>query len=135
MTEAHENNDAVNLEVYKKIYLAHLKTMADKYDSISTLLTGRKIPHILLLHNNITSALFLDELIQQFNDDGWNLIHAGEVFKDGIYTVLPDYRYSKNGENFIDALARQDEKGELLKSAFKNYNHQTLEIKMKELGL
>jgi peptidoglycan/xylan/chitin deacetylase (PgdA/CDA1 family) len=121
--------------IFKDLYLDHIQTMAYKYDRIATEITGRKIPHILLLHNNITSALFLEELIIQFTHSGWQIISAEDAFNDDIYTILPDFNYIKNGENFIDALARQNGREILLQSAFATYNHRRLVTELQQSGL
>ena len=79
-----------NTEVYKQIYIEHIIERAKFYDSLGTLLTGRKVKNILLLHHNLTSALFLDDLIQAFRDKNWKIISSAEAWQDPVYSEFPD---------------------------------------------
>jgi hypothetical protein len=60
---------------------------------------------VLLLHHNLAAALFLDDLIQHFKDNGWEVIDAMEAYKDEIYLEEPDYIPA--GESLIWALAKK----------------------------
>jgi len=59
----------------------------------------------MLLHHNLAAALFLDDLIQHFKDNGWEVIDADIAYKDKIYNKLPTNIPA--GESLIWALARQ----------------------------
>jgi peptidoglycan/xylan/chitin deacetylase (PgdA/CDA1 family) len=94
-----------DLNSFKDYYIQHLFNRAVYYDSLSTLLTKRKIKHNLLLHHNLTSALFLDDLINKFKSEGWDVIDADEAYKDPIYKKRPNILPA--GESIIWSLAKE----------------------------
>ncbi|WP_160114143.1 polysaccharide deacetylase family protein [Aquimarina sp. AU119] len=96
-----ENSDA-NIEGFKNFYLQHIFERATFYENLSYKMTGRHINHTLLLHHNLTAALFLDDLIQMFKEKGWNIIPAEEAYKDPIFNKSPNHA----GESLIWALAK-----------------------------
>lgn len=99
-------NEKVDLELYKTIYIEHLFDLALKYDSLALNITGKRIPQIMLVHNNITSALFLGELIAKFIDNGWDVIDASKAFEDQVYECKPDVIWQR-GQSLLFSLARE----------------------------
>ncbi|MCP9235240.1 polysaccharide deacetylase family protein [Lewinella sp. JB7] len=96
--------DTVAINRYREYYLDHILDRATFYDSLAFELTGRRIPHTLLLHHNLTSALFLDDLIERFRQNDWVLTDAATAFQDSIYrTVVPA---PAAGESIVYALAK-----------------------------
>lgn len=102
-----ENPDA-DLEGFKKFYLQHIFERAKYYEELSLSLTGRHINHTLLLHHNLSAALFLGDLIEMFRENGWEIISADEAYKDEVFTKVPAHA----GESLIWALAKQSGKFE-----------------------
>jgi hypothetical protein len=41
----------------------------------------------MLLHHNLTSALFLGDAIRMFRDKGWQVIDAETAFEDPVYAL------------------------------------------------
>jgi peptidoglycan-N-acetylglucosamine deacetylase len=103
-------NPAIDLSKYKQAYLEHILDRAMYYDSLASVLTGRKIHHTLLLHHNLASALFLGDLIKMFKDKGWEMSTPAETFADEIYSKAPDIIPA--GESLVWALAKQSGKFE-----------------------
>ncbi len=93
------------IEKYKAFYLAHIIERANYYEKLSFELTGRHINHTLLLHHNLTSALFLKDLIQQFKEQDWEVINTQEAFKDEIFSQIPNINPA--GESLIWAIAKE----------------------------
>jgi peptidoglycan/xylan/chitin deacetylase (PgdA/CDA1 family) len=93
------------IEDYKTYYIKHLYERAIYYDSLAYSISGRRISHSLLLHHNLAAALFLDDLIQYFKEQGWQVIDADEALKDEFYSrkssLLP------SGESLVWSLARE----------------------------
>jgi peptidoglycan-N-acetylglucosamine deacetylase len=117
---------------FKKFYLEHLFNRALYYDSLATLLTNRKISHVILLHHNLAAALFLDDLIQYFKDNGWEVMDAAEAYKDDIYKQQPTNIPA--GESLIWALAKQTGKFEsILRYPAEDGEYE--KAKMDKLGL
>jgi hypothetical protein len=102
-----ENRDS-SIEKYKKYYIEHLFDRAKYYDDIAYKLLGRRVKHTLLLHHNLTSALFLNDLMAAFEKEGWELIDADEAFTDPIFEMTPDIVPA--GESIIWGLARESGK-------------------------
>jgi len=103
------NEDAkADISAFKKFYLEHLFDRANFYEDLAFKLTGRHINHTLLLHHNLTLALFLSDLISMFKEKGWNVISADEAFKDPIFKQIPNHA----GESLIWALAKDSGKFE-----------------------
>ena len=57
------------------------------------------------MHHNLTSALFLDDLINHFKENNWKLIDADIAFADPIYNALPNNILA--GESLIWAQAKE----------------------------
>ena len=91
---------------YKEFYLDHIYERALFYNNLSQKLTGRQISHTLLLHHNLTSALFMGDLIAMFKAKGWDVINAKEAFTDEIYTKTVNNVPA--GESLIWALAKEN---------------------------
>jgi len=105
-----KNNPDADLTVFKKFYLDHIVERALFYDSLAFAITGRRINHNLLLHHNLSAALFLDDLIERFKDLGWKIVDVDEAYKDEIYEQEP--QNIPAGESLIWALAKQSGKYE-----------------------
>lgn len=65
----------------------------------------RHISHTLLLHHNLSSALFLDDLIQKFKEEGWEIMNADIAFQDKIFQRNP--QVNPAGESLIWSLAKE----------------------------
>ncbi|MBN8679060.1 MAG: polysaccharide deacetylase family protein [Chitinophagales bacterium] len=94
-----------NIEKYRDFYVKHILDRANYYENLAHQLTNRHIKHTLLLHHNLTSALFLDDLIQAFKQAGWEITDAQEAFQDDIFKQLPTTVPA--GESLIWSLAKQ----------------------------
>lgn len=100
------NNKDVDIEAYREIYLEHLYELAIGYNSLAQTMLGRQIPHIMLLHNNITSALYLGSLIQKLKDEGWDIVDASEAFTDELYLSQPDVIWQR-GQSILFSIAKE----------------------------
>jgi peptidoglycan/xylan/chitin deacetylase (PgdA/CDA1 family) len=98
-----KENPNADLEGFKRFYLEHIFARANYYEDLSFKLSGRHINHTLLLHHNLAAALFLDDLIEMFKENGWEIVSADEAFKDEIFDKQPAYA----GESLIWGLAKQ----------------------------
>ncbi|MEO8447126.1 MAG: polysaccharide deacetylase family protein [bacterium] len=94
-----------SIEGYRDFYLKHLLARAEYYESLAFDLTGRNINHVILLHHNLTSALFLGDLIAMFKEKGWEIMSAKDAYNDSIFESNPTNVPA--GESLIWALAKQ----------------------------
>ena len=93
------------IDQFKDFYVQHILERANYYETLSKELTGRHISHTLLLHHNLTSALFLDDLIKKFKEEGWNIINAEQAYQDSVFTKIPAPKFT--GESLTWSLAKQ----------------------------
>tara|TARA_R110002051_G_scaffold181774_1_gene251269 strand:+ start:39433 stop:40377 length:945 start_codon:yes stop_codon:yes gene_type:complete len=105
LTKRLKENPEADISGYRDYYIDHIYNRALFYDSLAAQLTNRKIKHTLLLHHNLTSALFLDDLIKHFKSKGWEVVNADEAFNDQIYNEHP--KTLPAGESLIWSLAKQ----------------------------
>ena len=100
-----EGINSPKIEKFKEFYLEHIMERAKYYEKLSYTLNHRHINHTLLLHHNLTSALFLKDLIEKFKDEGWELLNADAAFEDEIFNQTPDIIPA--GESLIWSLAKK----------------------------
>lgn len=100
-----KENPKADISGFRDFYKAHLLNRAMYYDSLAYQLTNRKINHVILLHHNLAAALFLDDLIKHFEENGWEVIDADKAYQDKIYTEVPNNIPA--GESLIWALVKQ----------------------------
>lgn len=100
-----EGIDNPKIDQYKAYYLQHILERASFYDSLSYQLTNRHINHTLLLHHNLTSALFLDDLIAYFQNEGWEVISTDEAFQDAFFAETPNTVPA--GESLVWSVAKE----------------------------
>ena len=91
-------------EKYKAFYLQHILDRSNYYEKLAFELTNRHIHHTLLLHHNLTSALFLTDLIEQYKAAGWEIVDAEVAFQDEIFKEVPPTIPA--GESIIWSLAK-----------------------------
>lgn len=94
-----------NLTGFRSFYLEHLFQRATYYEDLAFKLSGRHIHHTILLHHNLTSALFLGDLITMFKEKGWVITDAEAAYRDEIFLNNPSIIPA--GESLIWALAKQ----------------------------
>ncbi|MEC7263388.1 MAG: polysaccharide deacetylase, partial [Bacteroidota bacterium] len=100
--------EKTDLEGYKNFYLDHIMARAEYYEKLSLELHGRHINHTLLLHHNLTSALFLGDLVQKFKDEGWEVVDSDKAYNDSVFKNIPFAAFA--GESLIWSLAKQSGK-------------------------
>jgi len=126
------HNPGKSIEPYKKVYIEHLMERTRVYDELAFKLLGRKIKHSILLHHNLTSALFLGDLIKAFENEGWQMINASDALSDSVYQKIPDIVPA--GESILWGLAKETKKYDnLLRYPGEDSRYE--EEKMNKLGL
>jgi peptidoglycan/xylan/chitin deacetylase (PgdA/CDA1 family) len=132
LVERLKENPQADVSGFRDFYIEHMYDRAVFYDGLADQLTGRKISHTILLHHNLASALFLDDLIAHFKKMGWEIMDADEAFKDPIFEEVP--MVIPAGESLIWALAKQSGKYDKdLRYPAENGDY--LKAKMDSLGL
>jgi len=98
----------IDIDTFRDFYVQHILERAKYYEKLSYELNGRHINHTLLLHHNLTSALFLGDLIKEFKEQGWAVIDADKAFQDEIFQNIPKSNFA--GESLIYSRAKQSGK-------------------------
>lgn len=105
-----KKDQQVDTAAYRDFYLAHIWQRAEYYDSLAKRVLGRPVRHTVLLHHNVLSALYLDDLIGMFARKGWKPIDAEVAYRDPVYDLQP--KILPAGESLIWALAKESGKFE-----------------------
>jgi peptidoglycan-N-acetylglucosamine deacetylase len=105
-----KENPQADRAPYRAFFLAHIWERARYYDSLAQRVLGVPVRHTLLLHHNVLNALFLDDLIAMFADQGWRPVDAGYAYRDPVYDRQPQSLPA--GESLIWALAKETGKFE-----------------------
>lgn len=75
---------------YGDYLVRHLLDRATFYDGLAREVLGYSPPHTLLIHHNLTTALFLPRILEGFRSAGWMAVDADVAFADPIYQTQPD---------------------------------------------
>lgn len=84
-------NPRADLRPLKAAYLGHVWQRAQAYRRLAHMLAGRDIPLVILLHHNLINALWLDDVIEQFQSRGWAFTTPDQAFADPVYTQQPEH--------------------------------------------
>lgn len=105
LLEKIKSGEKVDYNKYRDFYLKHLWDRSQYYSDLARKNLGRDVKHTILLHHNLTTALFLGDLIKMYEAKGWKVIDADKAFSDPIYASLP--KNIPAGESLIWALAKE----------------------------
>lgn len=106
-----KKNPELDYSPYRDFYLQHIYERVQFYNELALKVTGRQITHTLLIHHNLLNALFLDDLINMFEEKGWEVVNVDKAYMDDtVYNEIPDILPA--GESLIWALAKQTGKYE-----------------------
>ncbi|MFL6709702.1 MAG: polysaccharide deacetylase family protein [Massilia sp.] len=97
-------NPQADLAPLKTAYLAHVRQRALAYRALSQQLQGRDIAQVMLLHHNLINALWLDDVIAQFQAIGWTIIAPAQAYADPVYQLTPER--AATGQSLLLSLAR-----------------------------
>lgn len=79
-----------DVSAIRTAYLAHVKQRALAYRELSQQLQGRDIPQVALLHHSLLNAMWLDDVLTQFENMGWKIISPQQAFADPVYKLQPE---------------------------------------------
>lgn len=66
---------------------------------------GHDIPHVLLTHFNLLSALYLGDALEALKADGWSTIAATDAYRDAVFERSPNVLPA--GDSLVWACARE----------------------------
>ncbi len=105
-----KQNPSTDPAAYRDPYLAHLFDRATYYNGLAQALTGYSISHTILLHYTLLNSLFLGDVLDMFQDKGWQLIPAHEAYRDPVFSNAP--HTVPAGESLLWAMAKESGKFE-----------------------
>jgi len=94
----------VDYEALKNVYITSLWETITFYDTIARQTLGRSPKHILLVHENDITALYIGELVEYMRSQGWKIISPQEAYTYPIASIVPDVLYNNQGR--VAAIAR-----------------------------
>ena len=87
---------------------AHIADSADENlrasNALSTRLFGRRLPHILLVHDGSFDVLTLDGILKRWRAEGVQFTSLKDALADSAYSINPNYAH-KDGRNFLEQIA------------------------------
>ncbi|KQZ39549.1 polysaccharide deacetylase family protein [Duganella sp. Root1480D1] len=104
LEEVLKKDPKADVSAIRIAYLAHIKQRALAYRDLSQQLQGRDISQVLLLHHNLINALWLDDVLAQFEKMGWKIITPAEAFADPVYKLEPVRKAA--GQSLLLSLGR-----------------------------
>ena len=90
---------------YRDYLIAHLLDRAAFYRQLALDVVGRDIRHTLLVHFNPLTAFVLAEVMNAFDQAGWQWIDASLAFEDPVFRSQPQTLPA--GESLVWALAKE----------------------------
>jgi peptidoglycan-N-acetylglucosamine deacetylase len=100
-----DQSPATATQPYCDYLVAHLLDRAAFYRQLAVDVLGHEIPHTLLLHHRMINALYLEDVISAFSDNGWQWIDAHRAFDDPVFKRQPQTLPA--GESLVWALAKE----------------------------
>jgi peptidoglycan/xylan/chitin deacetylase (PgdA/CDA1 family) len=71
----------IDYEKLRTVYLQVMLECVDYFDGWSTLQGKESMNHVLLMHSNDLTALYIGDLIQALRDRGWTVISIHDAYK------------------------------------------------------
>ena len=106
LVERLEREPGADVAPYGAYLVRHLLERAAFYDGLAREVLGYSPPHTLLIHHNLTTALFLPAILAGFGAAGWRAIDADTAMAHPVYQAQPDI--APAAHSLIWQLARAD---------------------------
>lgn len=84
--EAFKKGDWDKIEKIGRKYVKNVAQETESSLEYTYQRAGRNIKHIVIMHMNLLNALFLDDVLQYYKDNGWEFITLQEALEDEIYS-------------------------------------------------
>ena len=98
-------NPRLDTRPYRDLYVRHMRAFAAYFREAAGVAFGREIPHTLLTHFNLISALALGDLLDALKSDGWSFVAATDAYADDVFRREP--RVLPGGDSLVVACARE----------------------------
>ena len=94
----------VNRDALIKLCIESHVAAANAADAFAQTLFGRRVPHVMLLHEADVTTLCLPDLVAALRADGWQIVTPSRAYGDPIYHIFP--KSLPAGGPLLDAIAR-----------------------------
>ena len=108
--KARKEGHSAAMDSIANAYLNHMKQVSLKYEEDAQRLLGRSVKHILLIHANPINSFYLGELLQWYQEQGWEFITLEEAAQDPMYEMEGDF-VTPYGWSIIDKLRKMAKDG------------------------
>ncbi len=95
--EARAVDRRVNMGALKQFWIDHLVQCIEFYDSVAATNLGRSPRHVLLLHENDLTGLFIFDLVRKLELEDWEIIPATSAYSDAIAEYVPSTLFLGQG--------------------------------------
>lgn len=112
--DAKKDQKVMDMDALGLLYAETLVQSANFYDEIAVQVIGRSPAHVLLLHETDLAALYIEDAVEAFRKDGWEIITMDEAYTDPIASVEPDTLYLGQGRVAAIAHAKGYEPADLV---------------------
>ncbi|MEA4935228.1 hypothetical protein SDC9_110255 [bioreactor metagenome] len=127
-----EVHPKANLDKIKDFYINNTFEKANYCHNLSLKLLGRPVKQTLLLHFNLSTALFLGDLINKFKSEGWQIENYTDAIEDSVYYTVQNTLPAR--QNLLWSIAKQKgEPEDVLMYLAENKNNE--KEKIDKLGL
>ncbi|MCP4151396.1 MAG: polysaccharide deacetylase family protein [bacterium] len=103
LEKAEQNGDNNAMKNAGSEYLAHMKKQTLHFEDLAKKKLDREVKHILLIHLNYISALYLEQLLEWYKSEGWSFITLEHALQDKMHLLENTY-YGKKGLSWIERI-------------------------------
>lgn len=98
-----KSGDSLDIRYLRDEYITHVLERLAYYESLAADVAGRPIRHIIQLRANRLNAYFLDEILTQLKDKGYQFISLRDALRDPVYRREEKY-YGEKGLSYLDRI-------------------------------
>ncbi len=103
LDQAYADKKQIDYDKARDFYVSKTYEAVEFYDALAQKALGRSPKHVLLLHENDSSALFIGDLIKHLRNKGWKIISPADAYQDPIAQEFPQVIF--HGQGRVAALA------------------------------
>lgn len=96
--------DSSRLMRLRDEYFNHVLDLVDRQEQIADKMVGRPVRQIVLFKANRLNAMFLDELLSAFEEQGYKFVTLDAALRDEVYARLDNYT-GPRGVGYLEMLA------------------------------
>ena len=103
LTKRLDTDSKADTSGYRDYYLRHILDRSNYYNDMALRALGRGVKHTLLVHHNALNGLYLGDILDQYQRQGWKLVDAEQAYTDPVFDEKPNVLPA--GDSLVLALA------------------------------